>query len=98
MEIFDGIKQPKNYVEDALNYIFTIDPNLNDHFKEEKYNHVIVFYSSDEEKITIYHLVGYQEHPNLRSLEYNIFELCTDDDFKLNDDILENLQYEIITL
>jgi hypothetical protein len=65
--------------------------------KEEGYLFGIVFFTINPNKLlTIYHITNYKEIPDQLNINHAISELENDEDFKLDKEIIDNIQYIII--
>jgi hypothetical protein len=60
-------------------------------------NYFIVAYTNTEDRLVVYHIVGYENKPSDDVLESLKQELAEDEDFKLDQEILDVLLYVNLT-
>lgn len=62
-----------------------------------KSNYFILAFTFTKKDLIIYHICSYEIEPNQEQIDYLDYELRTDNDFKLDDEIMEHIEYKVLT-
>ena len=60
--------------------------------------YLIIAGAANDDNFLIYHMCAYPEHPNDEDLKQLVTELNEDEEFKLDPEVLEKLEYRLYTI
>lgn len=83
-------------INNLVNQYFKENQSMVDHIQKENIKYITICYILNESQFIIYHMTYYYDEPTMIDLEHLKSELEIDEDFKLEPDILNELQYYTI--